>query len=80
MSARAIVPPFTEEDDLLLFLENTIRRVRALDVPLSDAAAALRAGARAIDIARRNPSLDESDLAQAVLANLRAEMRLARAP
>ena len=80
MNACAVIPRTTEEDDLIVFLENTLRRVQGLNISYRDAAAAMRAGARLLDLARVNPNMSEREMAKAVLANLRGELRLARMP
>ena len=80
MNACALIPRTTEEDDLIVFLENTLRRVQGLNISYRDAAAAMRAGARLLDLARVNPNMSEREMAKAVLANLRGELRLARMP
>ena len=80
MNACALIPRTTEDDDLIVFLENTLRRVQGLNISYRDAAAAMRAGARLLDLARVNPNMSEREMAKAVLANLRGELRLARMP
>lgn len=69
-----MMPPQTPEDDMLLFLENTLKRGRAFNLPLRDVAAALRAGARVIELVRGNPKISERELEEAIQTHLRFEL------